>query len=80
MTNLRRLARQTLTVARRDFIATVFTPVFLLFLFAPLIMGAFGAIGGAALGFAVGEPTFYLLAGLGIGIAAALLIWWRTRG
>ena len=46
MTNIRRLARQTLTIARRDFIATVFTPVFLLFLFAPVIMGAFGAIGG----------------------------------
>jgi ABC-2 type transport system permease protein len=38
--------RQTLTIARRDFTATVFTPVFLLFLFAPLIMGSFGAIGG----------------------------------
>ena len=46
MTNARRLVRQTLTVARRDFIATVFTPIFLLFLFAPLIMGAFGAVGG----------------------------------
>jgi glucose dehydrogenase len=41
---------------------------------------AFGAIGGAALGFAVGQPTFYLLAGLALGIVAALLIWWRTRG
>ena len=44
--NLRRLTRQTLTVARRDFIATVFTPTFLLFLLAPLIMLSFGAIGG----------------------------------
>ena len=34
----RRLIRQTMTIARRDFIATVFTPIFLLFLFAPLIM------------------------------------------
>lgn len=42
----RRLIRQTLTIARRDFIATVFTPIFLLFLFAPVIMGSFGAIGG----------------------------------
>ena len=46
MSNARRLIRQTLTVARRDFIATVFTPIFLLFLLAPLIMGAFGAVGG----------------------------------
>ncbi|WP_112380977.1 MULTISPECIES: ABC transporter permease [Sphingomonas] len=47
MSNARRLIRQTLTIARRDFVATVFTPIFLLFLFAPLIMGSFGAIGGA---------------------------------
>ena len=46
MTNVRRLIRQTLTVARRDFVATVFTPIFLLFLFAPVIMGSFGAVGG----------------------------------
>ena len=44
--NFRRLTRQTMTVARRDFIATVFTPTFLLFLLAPLIMVAFGAVGG----------------------------------
>jgi ABC-2 type transport system permease protein len=44
--NIRRMIRQTMTIARRDFIATVFTPTFLIFLFAPLIMGAFGAIGG----------------------------------
>ena len=42
----RRLLRQTLTIARRDFVATVFTPTFLLFLFAPLIMLSFGAVGG----------------------------------
>ena len=46
MTPLRRQWRQTLTIARRDFVATVFTPIFLLFLFAPLIMASFGAIGG----------------------------------
>ena len=46
MSRLRRHIRQTLTIARRDFVATVFTPIFLLFLFAPLIMGSFGAIGG----------------------------------
>ncbi|KQN93745.1 hypothetical protein ASE95_02115 [Sphingomonas sp. Leaf231] len=46
MTPLRRQLRQTLTIARRDFTATVFTPIFLLFLFAPVIMASFGAIGG----------------------------------
>jgi ABC-2 type transport system permease protein len=46
MSRVRRQLRQALTIARRDFVATVFTPIFLLFLFAPLIMGSFGAIGG----------------------------------
>ncbi|WP_294197179.1 ABC transporter permease [uncultured Sphingomonas sp.] len=46
MTALRRQIRQTLTIARRDFTATVFTPIFLLFLFAPVVMASFGAIGG----------------------------------
>jgi ABC-2 type transport system permease protein len=46
MSRFRRTARQTLTIARRDFVATVFTPIFLLFLFAPVLMGSFGAIGG----------------------------------
>ena len=46
MSNTRRFVRQMLTIARRDFVATVFTPIFLLFLFAPVIMGSFGAIGG----------------------------------
>ena len=46
MSQFRRTLRQTLTIARRDFVATVFTPIFLLFLFAPVIMGSFGAIGG----------------------------------
>ncbi|WBH17334.1 ABC transporter permease [Sphingomonas radiodurans] len=44
--NIRRRLRQTMTIARRDFIATVFTPIFLLFLFAPVIMVSFGAVGG----------------------------------
>ncbi|SEN38514.1 ABC-2 type transport system permease protein [Sphingomonas gellani] len=44
---LRRSIRQTLTIARRDFIATVFTPIFLLFLFAPMIFGVIGGtVGG----------------------------------
>ncbi len=46
MSHLARMTRQTLTVARRDFVATVFTPTFLIFLLAPLIMASFGAIGG----------------------------------
>jgi ABC-2 type transport system permease protein len=40
------MIRQTLTIARRDFIATVFTPTFLVFLLAPLIMVGFGSLGG----------------------------------
>ena len=46
MSNARRMTRQALTIARRDFTATVFTPTFLLFLLAPLIMMSFGLIGG----------------------------------
>ncbi|MDB5675105.1 MAG: hypothetical protein JWM65_2087 [Sphingomonas bacterium] len=46
MSRLGTLLRQTLTIARRDFVATVFTPTFLIFLFAPVVMGSFGAIGG----------------------------------
>lgn len=44
--NFRRSLRQALTVARRDFVATVFTPTFLIFLLSPLLTIAFGAIGG----------------------------------
>jgi len=46
MNNALRTFRQALTIARRDFVATVFTPVFLLFLFAPVLLGSFSAIGG----------------------------------
>ena len=46
MSNIGRLTRQTLTIARRDFIATVFTPAFLVFLLAPLLMMTFGSLGG----------------------------------
>lgn len=42
----RKTIRQALTIARRDFIATVFTPMFLFFLLAPLIMVAFSLVGG----------------------------------
>ena len=38
--------RQALTIARRDFVAAVATPTFLIFLLAPLLMVGFGAIGG----------------------------------
>ncbi|SDA32968.1 ABC transporter permease [Sphingomonas sp. NFR15] len=40
-----RIVRQTLTIARRDFVATVFTPTFLLFLLSPIIMLSFGLVG-----------------------------------
>ncbi|SFP89622.1 ABC transporter permease [Sphingomonas rubra] len=46
MTRVRRFLRQMLTVARRDFVATVATPVFLLFLFAPALMAGLSAVGG----------------------------------
>ncbi|MGI4732377.1 MAG: ABC transporter permease [Janthinobacterium lividum] len=42
----RRTLRQALTIARRDFTATVFTPIFLIFLFAPVLMGTFGGLVG----------------------------------
>lgn len=41
---------------------------------------AFGAMAGAAIGFAFGEATPGFLAGLALGVAAALGIWWRGRG
>ncbi len=46
MSKFLRSLRQTLTVARRDFTATVFTPTFLLFLLTPVIMVGFGLVGG----------------------------------
>ena len=46
MSPLGKAVRQTLTIARRDFTATVYTPVFLLFLFAPFLMGALSAVAG----------------------------------
>ena len=44
--NVRRSVRQAMTVARRDFIATVFTPTFLIFLLSPLLTILFGTAGG----------------------------------
>lgn len=46
MTRFQRALRQTLTIARRDWTATVFTPTFLLFLLSPLIMIGFSLVGG----------------------------------
>lgn len=40
---------------------------------------AVGAIGGAVLGSAGGQPTLGFCAGLAAGIAVAVLIWLRAR-
>lgn len=48
MNGFSRLIRDAMTVARRDFVATVATPTFILFLLAPLFMLGFGLIGGGA--------------------------------
>lgn len=39
--------RKAAVIARRDFLATVFTPAFLMFLLAPLFMLAFALVGGS---------------------------------
>jgi len=46
MSSFSRGARQALTIARRDFVATVFAPTFLLFLLTPVLMIGFGIVGG----------------------------------
>lgn len=43
--NLIQTLRKALTIARRDFTATVMTPTFLLFLLSPLLMIGFGLVG-----------------------------------
>lgn len=40
---------------------------------------ALGAIGGTAVGLFSGEPSIGLLIGLGAGVAAAIILWVRTR-
>lgn len=40
---------------------------------------ALGALGGAAVGFTLGQATPGFLVGIGLGIAASLLIWLRGR-
>ncbi|WP_413740727.1 ABC transporter permease [Sphingomonas sp. Sphisp66] len=57
MSKFSRMLRQALTVARRDFTATVFTPTFLLFLFAPVLMIGFGAVGGIGAQSIVGDDS-----------------------
>jgi len=46
MSNFARGTRQALTIARRDFVATVFAPTFLLFLLTPVFMIGLGIAGG----------------------------------
>lgn len=63
MSNRRRMLRQTFTIARRDFTATVFTPLFLLFLLSPLFLVGFatvGALGGRTLARGPGENVVML--------------------
>ncbi|MDV3458064.1 ABC transporter permease [Sphingomonas sp. HF-S4] len=50
-----RMLRQALTVARRDFTATVMTPTFLLFLLSPLLMVGFGLVGSMTASSAAGS-------------------------
>lgn len=57
MSNFSRTLRQALTVARRDFTATVFTPTFLLFLLAPMLMIGFGTVGGIGAQSIVGDDS-----------------------
>lgn len=40
---------------------------------------ASGAMVGAAIGFLLRQPTLWLLGGLALGTAGALLVWWRGR-
>ncbi len=40
---------------------------------------ALGILGGAGVGFAIGQATPGLLIGTAIGVAAALLVWTRDR-
>lgn len=40
---------------------------------------AIGALGGAGIGFAVGEPTRGFLIGLALSVALSLALWWRQR-
>lgn len=57
MSSFSRTLRQTLTIARRDFTATVFTPTFLLFLLTPVLMIGFGTVGGIGAQSIVGDDS-----------------------
>jgi ABC-2 type transport system permease protein len=57
MSSFARTLRQALTVARRDFTATVLTPTFLLFLLAPVLMIGFGTVGGIGAQSIVGDDS-----------------------
>ena len=48
MSMVPRIVRQTFTIARRDFVATVFTPTFLLFLLSPVFTIGFALVGGTS--------------------------------
>ncbi len=43
------------------------------------VLIALGMIGGAAIGFAIGQATPGFLIGTAVGIAAAVLVWLRDR-
>ena len=71
MSNFHRILRQTMTIARRDFVATVLTPTFLIFLLAPMLFASFGALGSLGAR-AVGESgegreRIYVIAAPAIG-------------
>lgn len=40
---------------------------------------AFGVIGGVIVGLAAGQPTLGVLAGFGVSVAIAILLWVRDR-
>jgi len=41
---------------------------------------AAGVLGGAILGFALGQPTIGVLIGLTVTVAISVAMWWRERG
>jgi hypothetical protein len=43
------------------------------------VLVALGAVGGAALGFVLRQPTLWFLIGLGAGALSALILWLRDR-
>ena len=40
---------------------------------------ALGMLGGAGVGFAIGQATPGFLVGTGVGVLAAVLVWWKDR-